>query len=286
MTIWHHRFTRPARKHGLLLIVAALILVILSGCQQVAAMEPINAETTGFFNHYVIYPFSYLLTFFADLFGGSYGASIIMMTVLIRTGLMPLMLKQQRTQLGTKKKMIEIQPELEALKAKYKDKKEPEAQQEMQQEMMGIYTKHQFNPLTSMGCLPMLIQLPILIGFYQAIMRTEEIASQQFLWFSLGETDLILPILAALVYFIQFRISLFGMEETQKKQMAVFGYLTPVMMGGFSFMVSAALPLYWTIGGLFLIAQTLVFKWMFREKNRELRERALMKKEAAPSEST
>lgn len=271
MYITINRFTRRMQKPALLMGLSLLIVLVLSGCNQAATMTPIDAETTGFFNHYVIYPFSYMLTFFADLFGGNYGWSIVMMTMLIRTGLMPLMLKQQKTQLNTKEKMIYVQPELDELKEKYKEKKETEDQQAMQKEMMAIYSKHQFNPLTSIGCLPMLIQLPILIGFYQAIMRTPEIAEHQFLWFSLGETDLILPLIAALVYFFQFRLSMFGMEEKQKKQMAMFGYITPVMMGGFSFVVSAALPLYWTVGGLFLIVQTLIFKWMFRERNAELR---------------
>ena len=271
MKMFNNGFTRRHYKPVLMILAGVLLVLILSGCNQNAALTPIDAETTGFFNHYVIYPFSYLLTFFADLFGGNFGWSIVMMTVLIRTGLMPLMLKQQKTQLNTKEKMIYLQPELNALNERYKEKKEPEDRQAMQKEMMAIYTKHQFNPLTSMGCLPMLIQLPILIGFYQAIMRTPEIAEHQFLWFSLGETDLILPLIAALVYFFQFRLSMFGMEEKQKKQMAMFGYITPVMMGGFSFVVSAALPLYWTVGGLYLIVQTLAFKWLFRERNAKLR---------------
>ncbi|AOM81477.1 membrane protein insertase YidC [Salisediminibacterium beveridgei] len=266
-----NRFTRPINKSVLILLMGITLIALLSGCNQTAMMDPIDAETTGLFNHYVIYPFSFMLTFFADLFGGNYGWSIVMMTVLIRTALMPLMLKQQKTQLNTKEKMIYLQPELTALNEKYKEKKEQEDKQAMQKEMMAIYSKHQFNPLTSVGCLPMLIQLPILIGFYQAIMRTPEIAEHQFLWFSLGETDLILPLVAALVYFLQFRLSMFGMEEKQQKQMAMFGYITPVMMGGFSFVVSAALPLYWTVGGLFLIVQTLTFKWLFRERNAKLR---------------
>jgi len=229
-------------------------------------MEPIDSGTVGVFNHYIIYPFSFLIKFLAGVFDGNYGLSIIFTTLLIRSALLPLMMKQYKTQMFTREKMGVIQPEMNELKEKYKDKKSSEDQQKMQKEMMELYSKHNFNPITSMGCLPMLIQFPILIGFYQAIMRTPQIAEHNFLWFNLGATDMILPFVAAGVYFVQFRVSQMGMESAQQKQMAILGYVTPVIMGVFSFQVAAALPLYWCIGGLFLIFQTLLFKWLYREK--------------------
>lgn len=262
-------FTRIKRNTPVILIAALLILTI-TGCQ--ASMEPIDAETAGVFNHYVIYPFSFAIKFLAGLFNGSYGLSIIMMTVLIRFGLMPLMMKQYKSQLTMREKMAVIQPEMDDLKEKYKDKKEPEDKQKMQKDMMALYQKHNFNPIASMGCLPMLIQFPILIGFYYAIMRTPEIAQHSFLWFNLGASDLILPFLAAAVYLVQFKVSQIGMNSSpQQKQMNVIGYLMPIMMGVISFNVAAALPLYWSVGGLFLICQTLLFKWLYREQQPALK---------------
>ncbi len=78
-------FTRFKGK-GILLFIG--FVLILSGCQ--AATEPINAESTGFFNHYVIYPLSYLIKSIATLFGGNYGLSIILVTLIVRLVLMPL----------------------------------------------------------------------------------------------------------------------------------------------------------------------------------------------------
>ncbi|MFA9458052.1 membrane protein insertase YidC [Halalkalibacter sp. AB-rgal2] len=256
-------FTSSFKRIYIILAMIGLF-IILSGCQ--ATTEPINAETTGVFNHYVVYPFSYLIKSIAILFNGNYGLSLVLVTLLVRIALMPLMLKQYKNQLTMREKMNVIQPEMKELQEKFKDKKDSENQKQFQKEMMELYTKHQFNPIASIGCLPMLIQFPILIGFYYAIMRTPEIAEHSFLWFHLGETDFILPFLAALVYFIQFKASQMGMETQQSKQFAVIGYIGPVLMGVFSFTVPAALPLYWTVGGLFLIAQTLLSKAIYKSK--------------------
>ncbi|WP_370622093.1 membrane protein insertase YidC [Bacillus sp. JCM 19034] len=136
------------------------------------------------------------------------------------------MLKQSKNQLAMREKMNVIQPELKELQEKYKDKKSPEEQQQYQKEMLELYTKHQFNPIASMGCLPMLIQFPILIGLYYAIMRTPEIAEHSFLWFNLGETDMVLPLLAAFVYFVQFKVSQIGIDTKQQKQLAIIGYIS------------------------------------------------------------
>lgn len=256
-------FTRFS-KYSALILIGVLVLLTFTGCQ--ASMDPIDAETTGWFNHFVIYPFSFSIKYLAGIFDGNYGLSIIFMTMLLRLALMPLMMKQQKTQLATRTKMAVIQPEMNEIKEKFKNKKTPDDQKKMQKEMMELYQKHSFNPLTSMGCLPMIIQFPILIGFYYAIMRTPEIAQHSFLWFNLGEADMILPFFAAAVYFVQFKVSQIGIDSQQQKQLAMLGYITPVIMGIFSFSMAAALPLYWTIGGLFLIFQTALFKWMYREK--------------------
>jgi YidC/Oxa1 family membrane protein insertase len=255
-------------KSAFLLFFAAIPLLLLGGCTAASFDTPIDANTPGVWNHYFVYPFSYLIIFFADLFKGDYGLSIILMTLIIRTAILPLMLNQMKKQLAMREKMAVIQPELQALKEKYKDDSSPEAVRQMQLETMQIYQKHQFNPL-NIGCLPMLLQLPITIGFYYAIRRTPEIAAHDFLWFSLGKPDMILPLIAAAVYYIQFRVSQSvsmsaqPAQQNQNKQYAVIGLLSPLMMGMFSFAMPAALPLYWAVGGIYIIAQTLVFKKLF-----------------------
>ncbi|MNP33178.1 Membrane protein insertase MisCB precursor [compost metagenome] len=193
----------------------------------------------------------------------------MLMTFIIRLAIMPLMMNQTKKQMAMKEKMAVLQPELTALKEKYKNDASADAKKQQQVEMMQLYQKHQFNPL-NMGCLPMLLQWPITLAFYYAIRRTPEIAADDFLWFSLGKTDMILPLIAAAVYYVQFRVSQSvsaQYQQNQNNQMAFIGLLSPIMMGVFSFQMPAALPLYWAVGGIFIIVQTIILNKMYTKPN-------------------
>lgn len=259
-------FTFIKKYSGIGIIL--ILIVFLAGCTGLD--EPITENATGWFDYYFVYNFSRLIKWLASYLSGSYGLSIIVITLIIRLSIMPFMLKQTRQSLEVQDKMKVIRPELEAIQEKYKDNKEANAQAEMQQEMMVLYQKHNFNPLASFaGCLPMLIQMPILIAFYHAIRRTPEIAAQNFLWFNLGSTDLLLTVLAVGIYFFQSRVTLIGLDEAQRKQMAIFGIISPIMIGVISLNAPAALPLYWAVGGLFIIFQSLISKRILLTHKRE-----------------
>jgi len=243
-------------------LIGLILVIFLTGCG--ALDEPINADTEGFFNHYFVYNFSLLIKGLADVFNGSYGLSIIIITLIIRLAVMPFMLKQTRNSLVMQDKMKELKPELDEIQKKYNGNNDRESQVKKQQELMQVYQRHNFNPLaTFAGCLPLIIQMPVLIAFYYAIRRTPEIAEHQFLWFDLGQTDILLTILAVVIYFIQFRVSQIGLEPQQKKQFAVLGLISPIMIGIISLNAPAALPLYWAVGGLFIIGQTLISKKIY-----------------------
>ena len=124
----------------------------------------------------------------------------------------------------------------------------------LQQEMMGLYSKHGVNPL-NMGCLPLVIQMPIIMGLYFAILYSPDVKSHQFLWFNLGEPDMIMMVFAGAVYFVQARVSLWTMPEQQQKQMKMFIYMSPIMIMFISFKAMAALPLYWAVGGFSLFSK-------------------------------
>jgi len=234
-----------------------LFIFLLAGCS--ADNTAITNETPGFFNHYFIYPFSYLLTFIAHHVNGSYGLSIVCITVLIRFVLLPFAINQYKSQ----DKLKKIQPEMQKVQEKMKQATSVEEKQQSQREMMELYSKHGVNPV-SMGCLPLFIQFPILIGFYHAIIRTHEIANHSFLWFNLGHPNIPLALLAGITYVIQFKVSQIGLEQVgpQQKMMSFVGYFSAIMMAVFSFSTPSALPLYWTVGGIFVITQTLILKYI------------------------
>ncbi|WP_152642912.1 YidC family membrane integrase SpoIIIJ [Bacillus alveayuensis] len=240
-------------KRRILLLLALIgIVSILSGCSEIN--EPITKESEGFWNQYIVYPLSWLITYFAKLFGNDYGLSIIIVTILIRLAILPLMIKQTQNS----KAMQALQPELIKLREKYSSK-DQQTQQKLQQETMALFQKHGVNPLA--GCFPLLIQMPILIGFYHAIMRTQEIANHNFLWFDLGERDpyFILPILAGALTFVQQKLMMSGTEAINP-QMQTMLWLMPIMIVVFAISFPAALSLYWVVGSIFMIVQTLVIK--------------------------
>ncbi|WNF38859.1 membrane protein insertase YidC [Bacillaceae bacterium IKA-2] len=239
--------------------------IFLTGCG--VTTEPIDENTTGFFSQYLVYPFSYLIKVIAEYFNGNYGVSIILMTILVRLCIMPMMLKQSKNQISLKEKMAVIQPEIDKIKKKYEGKNDKQIKEKIQQETIEVYSKFKLNPLSSLGCLPMLIQLPILMGFYLAIMRTSEIGDHSFLWFSLGEANVLLALIAAVIYFLQFQTTQLGIETQQGQGMIkMMGYLSPILIGVFSLTLPAALPLYWTVGGIFLILQTFLSKYLYQSQ--------------------
>ncbi|MGD6834318.1 YidC family membrane integrase SpoIIIJ [Sutcliffiella halmapala] len=239
------------KKRIWLLMGLVGLVVLLTGCTEIN--QPITKESEGFWNEYIVYPLSWLITYFATLLGNDYGLSIIIVTLLIRFAILPLMIKQTKNT----KAMQALQPEMKALREKYSSK-DQKTQQKLQQETMGLFQKHGVNPLA--GCFPLLVQMPILIGFFHAITRTREIAEHNFLWFDLGEADpfFILPVVAGITTFIQQKIMMAGMENNP--QMTMMLYIMPVMIVVFAFNFPAALSLYWVVGNLFMIVQTYFIK--------------------------
>lgn len=226
---------------------------LLAGCTEFN--QPITPESTGFWNQYIVFPLSMLIIKVAEFAGGSYGLSIILVTILIRLVILPLMIKQTKSS----KAMQAIQPEMKKLQKKYSSK-DQKTQQQLQQETMALFQKHGVNPFA--GCLPLIIQMPILMGFYHAINRTPEIKTQVFLWFELGHPDpfFILPLVAGATTFIQQKVMMAGTEANQNPQMAMMLWLMPLMIIVFAFKLPAALPLYWVVGNIFMIIQTYFIK--------------------------
>ncbi|TDQ38343.1 protein translocase subunit yidC [Aureibacillus halotolerans] len=242
------------KKHNRWGVSALLIgvMLVLSGCTEIN--QPINADSQGIWNEYFVYPLSWLITEIAVFFSENYGLAIILVTLLIRLVLLPLFIKQTRSS----KAMQEIQPELKELREKYKSK-DQKTQQQLQQETMKLFQERKVNPLA--GCLPVVIQMPILLAFYHAIMRTGEIENHNFLWFDLGASDpyFILPIIAGVTTFLQQKLMMAGAAQ-QNPQMVMLMWIMPIMIVVFAIYFPAALALYWVTGNIFMIIQTYFVK--------------------------
>jgi YidC/Oxa1 family membrane protein insertase len=206
-----------------------------------------------------------VLVALTNLLGGSFGLAIIALTVIVRLISWPL----TKRQLNSTKAMQEMQPKIQELQKKY-----GKNQQKLQQEMMKLYKEAGINPL---GCLwPMLIQLPIWIALYQAIMSAlattpESLLglgqrlyswsivnqaiplSSSFLWLDLGQPDpyLILAIIVGGTMWVQQKMTTApAVDARQQSTNRMMTLLMPLMFGFLTLMFPSGLALYWAVSNI------------------------------------
>jgi YidC/Oxa1 family membrane protein insertase len=246
----------------LLLLIIPLTLV-LSGCS-VSADNLIGPETTGIWNTIIMW-FSYSLIWTGQFLGNNIINGLIVMTIVFRLATVPL----YRMQIKSSSQMAVLKPEMDKIKKKYEGKTDQESKMKMQQDTSALYKRHGINPLA--GCLPLLVQMPLLFAFYAAISNLlvyEGLAlygasdmSQSFLlWSSLGEPVILFAVLAAITTYMTTALSTYGTDQADNQMMKTMKYVMPgmILVMGLSF--PGALSLYWLIGNVFTIVQTLIIK--------------------------
>jgi YidC/Oxa1 family membrane protein insertase len=209
---------------------------------------------------------------------GAYGLSIIVLTIVIKTVLSPLYHFQLSVSRKTQAEQRRIAPEVAALKKKFKN--EPQKQQAA---LMELYKEHGINPLSSLtGCLPAVVQLPILTALYYVFLGNAQhhaFPSDHFLWVPHlndypnahpllaglpipGIAYLVIPLLAAATTFVQSRMMQqppnpnATEQEQQAQQMTQsMQVVMPLMIAYFAFVTPAGLGLYWFISNCFAIIQ-------------------------------
>jgi YidC/Oxa1 family membrane protein insertase len=184
-------------------------------------------------------------------FLGNYGLAIVALTIVVRLVLLPL----NAASFKSMKAMQDLQPEVQKLKESIQDK------QEQQQAMMALYKKKGVNPLG--GCLPMLLQLPIFLGLYSALLLAVELrhapfaawihdlsAPEQLMFGSIGIPVMVILFVGSMLY--QQWSTPSTMDETQKKIMLIM----PVVFGFVFFIhMPAGLTLYWLTSNIISIVQ-------------------------------
>lgn len=200
----------------------------------------------------LIKPFGYLIKVMAQLFGNNYGWAIIGFTVLMNLLMIPLVIKQQKSTA----QMQKLSPKLKEIQKKYEFDKERQ-----NQEISKLYQESGANPLG--GCLPMLIQFPIIIILYQAIIKpltymfnvpVDAVAKLQELLGLAGNNVQQIEILQQLGHrpeilqmpdFAQYNIialnfNFFGMDLGARPQLAVFNalWIIPILSAATSYMLS------------------------------------------------
>ncbi len=223
---------------------------------------------------FILNPMINALLLLYDLLGNNFILAITVFTILIRLLTLPLNLRQQRSSF----KMQEMQPQIQAIQKKYRDNP-----QKMQEEFQKIG----YNPAdTLMGCLPLLIQMPILFGLYQAIITvlgstpqavfdlTNRVYSfvdlttllpvqNKFIWLNMAQPDplLVLPLLVFGTMFLQQKLLTPQTQNKDNKDNPAAAmtqsmtYTMPIMFGFISLQFPAGLSIYFVLSNIIGIAQ-------------------------------
>jgi YidC/Oxa1 family membrane protein insertase len=193
-------------------------------------------------------------------FVGNWGLAILVVTFLIRLLLFPLTAKSYVSM----KKMQKLAPKMNAIRDKYKKaKSDAQQRQKMNTELMALYQAEGYNPMS--GCLPILLQLPILVAFYNVLSRSIELRHAPFfLWIkdlSAIDSTYVLVILMIVSMYVQQAMTPSTMDPAQKK---VFMFM-PVLWGFFLKDMPSGLVLYWLFSNLLTIVQQLVMNRIVKE---------------------
>ena len=187
----------------------------------------------------------------------NFGWAIVVLTIVIKMVLYPLQHKSNVSM----KKMSRVQPKVEAIKAKYKKSRtDAEQRNKMNQEMMQLYQKEGINPMA--GCLPIILQLPILWGFYNLLSRAIELRGAPWiLWIKdMSDKDptYILPILMTATMFLQTYLTPATGDPAQRKMFLIM----PLVFGFLFKDFPSGLVLYWLVQNILTIIQQLIMnKW-------------------------
>ena len=198
-------------------------------------------------------------------FTHNYGFAIIVLTIIIKIVLYPL----QHKSIVSMKKMQKVQPKMEAIKAKYKKARtDAEQRQKMNVEMMQLYQKEGINPMA--GCLPMVLQLPILWGFYNLLSHAIELRGAPWmLWIhDLSEKDptYILPILMTVSMFLQTYLTPATGDPMQRRMFLIM----PLVFGFLFKDFASGLVLYWLVQNILTIIQQLIMNKWWKEHPAEI----------------
>ncbi|HMN19273.1 MAG TPA: YidC/Oxa1 family membrane protein insertase [Candidatus Moranbacteria bacterium] len=234
----------------------------------------------GIFHTFVYQPlYNTLIFLYNNVSGADFGIAIIMLTIIIRTILIPL----YRTQIQSQQKLQKLQPEIKKIQKKYKDDKEQQTKA-----MMELYRENKTNPFS--GCLPLIVQIIFLIAIYRILITISgsglvadsselygfvknpgEINQLFISLVDLTKPNIIIAVLAALAQYFQTKMLLAkippkakegneegpDMAQIMNKQMLYLGPILTLMIG---VQFPAGLSLYWLTSTAFMLVQQVVLE--------------------------
>jgi YidC/Oxa1 family membrane protein insertase len=207
---------------------------------------------------YVLTKYLFIALRWVNSYIGNYGLSIVILTILIRAGFFPLTYRSAITMRQNMKKMQRIQPKVKAIQERYKKtKRTMDSQRQMNDEIMALYRKENMNPMGSLGgCLPMLLQMPVFIAFYNLLSVTIELRGAPFVgWIhDLSRMDpyYIWPILMGASWMVQQWMTSSSIPDPmQRRMMGMMPLIFTFMMAH----MPSGLVIYWFISNVVGLGQ-------------------------------
>lgn len=184
----------------------------------------------------------------------NWGWAIVVFTIIINLLLLPLRVTQMKSSM----KMMRLQPQMDAIKAKYAKYKMTDPKRgDMNTEMMALQKEHGVNPFA--GCIPTLFQLPLLFAMFSMLQKIVELRGAEWFWLhnlTAADPYHILPIFMVVSQFlVQFYMPSPGVDPQQQKMMA---FMLPAFSGYMTWNYSSGLALYWCTGNVIMVIQQFV----------------------------
>ncbi|OGV49524.1 MAG: hypothetical protein A2017_22085 [Lentisphaerae bacterium GWF2_44_16] len=237
-------------------------LKYFTGPKELALLKKLSPSTPLIMHLSFWYPLEMIsqwllvaLVYLKNIFG-SYGISIIILTIIVRAAFWPVTQRANKSM----QKMQKIQPMVQEIRTKYKDNP-----QILNSKIMGLYKEQKVNPLG--GCLPILLQLPVFFALYSTLDGAVELRQTSFLWchdlsmpdtiasiFGLGIHPLIIAMTLLMV--VQQKITPASPDPMQQKMMMFM----PLIMLVFLYNLPSGLTLYWTVSQIISIIQLYINK--------------------------
>lgn len=242
----------------------ATIMPILAGCVNVR-------NTDGFMYRLIVPPINWLIETFANFFNGNYGIALILVVCIVRLVLTPLMLGSQKASIRQTIIMKKFKPQMDSFSQRLKEAQQAQDQETMmqlQREQMSFFQQVGLNPLGSLksGCLPLLIQFPIITGLYAAVYNNANISSYIFMGIRLGDRSILIGILTMAVYIAQSFVSVMSVPKEQRRMMAGTMFMMPLMALFFMFSSPAGLMLYFLTSAIWSVFQMLWTTYVYRPR--------------------
>lgn len=240
------------------------LVFLLSGCVKMGSNG--KPDPSGMIYRFLIVPMGNLIHYMVNTFDWSYGWAVIVITIVVRIIILPIGINQSRKSLTQTEKMQAIKPQMDAIQQKMQAATTQEEQLEVNMEMQRLYKENGVSMLGGMGCLPLILQMPIFSALYFTARYTEGITTSVFYGIHLGEPSIILTIVAGLSYLASSFISMIGLPEEQKKSMRSMMIMNPLMIVFMSFSAPAGVTLYWVVGGIIGCIQTYITNVVLRPR--------------------